>query len=206
MATSASHSTTGSAAVAPHTARILLLGPPGAGKGTQAQRLAARLQVPHLSTGEMLREARASGSELGRRAAQYMDAGQLVPDALVTEMVAARLARDDCASGCLLDGFPRTLAQAVALDELLAARATPLDLVLEIRVPEDEVRRRLLGRSRSDDRDDVVSQRVAVYRQQTVPLLPYYAQRRLLESVDGTGSPDDVFRRLWSAIESRRSA
>jgi adenylate kinase len=186
--------------------RILFLGPPGAGKGTQAQRLIERLRVPHLSSGEMLRQARAQGSDLGRQAGAYLDAGQLVPDALVLGLLAERLTQADCVTGCLLDGFPRTVAQAEALDELLASRGTPLDLVLELRVPEAEVRRRLENRRREDDTAEVIARRVVVYRQQTEPLVAHYARRGILEAVDGTGSPDEVFHRIWTAVERRRHA
>ena len=140
--------------------RLIFIGPPGAGKGTQSQRLIDKLQVPHLSTGDMLREAVQNQTPEGRRAIEFMDRGKLVPDDIILAMVARRIAEPDCAKGCLLDGFPRTLAQAEALDSLLAKQNIPLDAVVELRVDEDALARRLSERGRTDDRPEVIRERL----------------------------------------------
>ena len=184
--------------------RIVFIGPPGAGKGTQSERLVQRLGVVHLSTGDMLREARAAKTPLGRAAEEYMLAGKLVPDELVLEMVRERLQRPDCARGVLFDGFPRNPAQAGALDRSLTESGCPLNLALELRVPDEAVIERLGKRGRPDDRPEVVAERLKTYWTQTRPLLDYYRQRGLLETVDGSGTIDDVFARVSTAIEKRR--
>lgn len=179
--------------------RIVLIGPPGAGKGTQAQRLVDDLQIPHLSTGDMLRAGREAGSELGLLAAQYMDRGQLVPDELVVGIVDQRLQQPDCQNGYLLDGFPRTVPQADALNELLQQRNTKLDLVLELNVAEEELIERLLQRKRPDDTRETIAERLQVYQKQTSPLLEYYSARGLLASIVGQGTPEEVYERLREA-------
>jgi adenylate kinase len=184
--------------------RIIFIGPPGSGKGTQSQRLLQYLGVPHLSTGEMLREAVGRDTPEGRLAREYLSQGSLVPDPIVLEMVGRRLSQPEYRVGCLLDGFPRTLGQAQALDEFLAEQGTPLDGVVELRVDEDELVRRLSSRGRTDDAPDVIRQRLRTYHQQTEPLLHYYQQRGLLEVVDGIGSPDEVFQRITEALERLR--
>jgi len=183
--------------------RLIFLGPPGAGKGTQSERLLRHLRVPHLSTGDMLRAAIAARTSIGILADEYMSAGQLVPDAMILDLVAKRLEEPDCATGALFDGFPRTLGQAQAFDEYLQERDHPLDVVLELRVPDEVVLERLGGRGRNDDRPVVIAERLRAYWAQTRPLTDYYSQRGLLEGIDGLGSPDDVFGRIERALARR---
>lgn len=184
--------------------RIVFIGAPGAGKGTQASLLAQWLKVPHLSTGEILREAVARRTPVGRVAAGYLERGQLVPDLVVVDIVGERLAEVDCEKGCLFDGFPRTLAQARALDELLEQNNTPLHLALELRVRESILVARLLSRGREDDVEETIRQRLVAYELQTVPILEYYNNRGLLRSVDGEGSVDEVFQRIRGAVDEVR--
>jgi len=184
--------------------RLILIGPPGAGKGTQCQRLAGMLQVPHLSTGEMLRVAVREGTPAGRQAAAYMEQGRLVPDALIVGMVNQRLQAPDCREGCLLDGFPRTLSQAATLDELLERQAMSLDGVIELAVPRDELVRRMLARKREDDDPEIFSRRIVSFEEQTAPLLDYYSRQGKLASIDGLGSADEIFARVRLAVERFR--
>lgn len=180
--------------------RIILIGPPGAGKGTQCQKLVDHLRVPHLSTGEMLRAAVRAGTPEGVQAAAYMDQGQLVPDAIILGMVTKRLEAADCRDGCLLDGFPRTLPQAATLDELLERRAMSVDGVIELAVPRDELVRRMLARKRADDNPEVFSKRIASFEVQTAPLLDYYQRQGKLASIDGLGTADEIFERVKAAL------
>ena len=181
--------------------RIILIGPPGAGKGTQCQRLAGLLGVPHLSTGEMLRAAVREGTPAGVQAARYMSQGQLVPDPLIVGMVSARLQEPDCRGGCLLDGFPRTLPQAETLDDLLERRAMSVDGVIELAVPRDELVRRMLARGREDDDPEVFSKRIASFEVQTAPLLDYYGRQGKLASIDGLGTAEQIFERVKAAVK-----
>ena len=209
---------------------LILLGAPGAGKGTQAKYLCAELELPHVSTGDLLRENRAQGTALGREAEGFMNRGALVPDQLVLDMLFARVARPDCARGFLLDGFPRTLAQARALDQRLGAGDSLRALNLE--VPEGELVSRLTGRltcrscgalyhrrfsppkvagkcdvcrgelyQRDDDQESVVQKRLSVYREQTLPLLAFYSERGRLGSVDGNRPPREVSTALLRAAQ-----
>lgn len=181
--------------------RIILIGPPGAGKGTQCHKLLEYLKVPHLSTGEMLRAAIKASTPEGLQAKEYMDHGQLVPDPLVLGMVTRRLESPDCRVGCLLDGFPRTLPQAEMLDDLLERRAMTVDGVIELAVPRDELVRRMLARKRADDNPEVFRTRIASFERQTAPLLDYYSKQGKLVSIDGLGSPEEIFARVQRAVD-----
>ena len=182
--------------------RIVFIGPPGAGKGTQAERLIKAYSLAHLSTGDMLRAARDAKTEVGQKAEKYMSAGQLVPDDIIVAVVRERMSQSDCRQGYLLDGFPRTIAQAESLDVMLQKEGRPLDVVLELRVPEEELFQRLAGRGRADDKPEVIRQRLVAYRQQTEPLLQYYGKKGLLKSVDGLGTVDQIFERIEKVLVS----
>src|SRR5215471_16338498 len=190
--------------------RLVLLGPPGAGKGTQAARIAKRFSIPHLSTGDMLREAVASGTPLGLRAKHIMDRGALVPDEVVIAVVADRIDHGDAANGFVLDGFPRTVPQAEALDRELAARRIRLDAVLELEVNEDVLLVRIKGRAeeaanqgqsvRHDDSPEVFETRLKAYRAQTAPVTEYYRSQGLLKIVNGLQPIDTVTEELTTAL------
>jgi adenylate kinase len=185
--------------------RLVLLGPPGAGKGTQAKRLAERLGIPAISTGDIFRANVTAGTQLGVLAKQYMDAGEYVPDTVTNDMVRARLSEPDAVTGFLLDGYPRTTAQVEVLDRVLSESGVTLDAVVELTAAADEVVGRLLKRAeiegRADDTEDVIRRRLEVYAEQTAPLTQVYASRGLVRQVDGIGSVDEVTDRLATALE-----
>lgn len=172
------------------TRRVVLLGPPSSGKGTQAEILAEHLGVPHISTGDMLREARDAGTELGERVESILSAGELVDDDTMADLVAERLSRRDAQQGFLLDGYPRTLRQVRDLDQLLGS--SDVDAVLLIDVPEEVLVKRGLGRGREDDTEAVIRKRIAVYREQTEPLVEHYGNSGVLETVDGNRPIEEV--------------
>jgi adenylate kinase len=178
--------------------RVVLLGPPGAGKGTQAVKLAEKLQLPHLSTGDLFRENIGNGTELGLKAKSYLDAGDLVPSELTNELVDDRLSNPDTNAGFILDGYPRSVQQAQALHDMLERRGIELDTVLELRVPEDALFERLKARGRADDTDDVIRNRMNVYRDETAPLIEYYSHE--LKTVEAVGTVDEVFARALQAL------
>jgi adenylate kinase len=189
--------------------RILLIGPPGSGKGTQAHRLSGQLHIPEISTGDMFRSHLANGSSLGREIKEFLDAGNLVPDNLTTAMLRERLHERDARNGFLLDGYPRTVSQLDDLDGILDAAGTSLDAVVEITAHDDEIVRRLLLRSeaegRSDDTEDVIRHRLELYRQETEPVIERYGRRALLVSVDGTADIEAVTVSALQGIEAIRA-
>ncbi len=184
--------------------RLIFLGPPGSGKGTQAKLLAERLGIPAISTGDMLRDAVRRRTPLGRRAQSIMEAGELVPDDVVIGLVRERIASADAVNGFLLDGFPRTIEQADALGRLLEGNGVSLNGVLNLLVPEGALVERLLGRAalegRSDDRRETVAERLRVYREKTAPLVEHYRALGLLTDVDGSGSVEEVAARIDQAL------
>jgi adenylate kinase len=211
--------------------RLIFLGPPAAGKGTQARRLAAEHGIPHISTGDILRAAIREGTYLGREAKRYMDRGALVPDDVMIGIVRERLQRADCSRGFILDGFPRTIPQAEALAGLLETMNAPLNYVVNMTVPVEEILRRMNGRftcqdcgrmfnlmldppqtpglcdccsgvlvQRADDHIDTVQERLEIYRQSTQPLIEYYRGKELLRTVNGTGTINDIAKRILEAV------
>ena len=206
--------------------RIILIGPPAAGKGTQAKRMMKKLGIPHIASGDMLREAVSDGTTLGRQADGYMKKGALVPDNVVIEMIAERISRPDCRNGFLLDGFPRTLPQAEALQESLANLNVQIDHVLLFDVPDEEIVGRNSGRridpqtgkiynlkfdpppeailsrlvQRSDDTEETLRHRLDIFREQTSPMIRFYEEERLIRKIQGMGSLEEVEQRMMSAI------
>jgi adenylate kinase len=211
--------------------RLVLLGAPGAGKGTQAKILVEKYGIPQISTGDLLRAAVAAGTALGKEARSYMDKGELVPDSVVLGMVEERLKQDDCKKGYILDGFPRNTKQAEALDKMLSPLNMSLTAALSVDVPFDDLMKRLTGRrtckacgqmyniyfnapkkegvcdkcggelfQRDDDKEETIKKRLEVYNAQTAPLIDYYGKKGILKSVAGTGSIDDIFKKVCGAI------
>jgi len=180
--------------------RLILLGAPGSGKGTQAALLAEELAIPAISTGEMLRQAVEAGTTLGEKVRQVMSSGDLVDDATMGEVVRERLANEDAKGGFILDGYPRTLAQADLLAEILTDMESELDGVLYLKVPETVLIERILGRKRADDKEDVIRQRLLVYRRQTQPLVEYYEQRGQLIPIEGDRLIEEVAAILLEAL------
>ncbi|HEY8720506.1 adenylate kinase [Pengzhenrongella sp.] len=185
---------------------LVIMGPQGSGKGTQAARLAERIGVPAISTGDIFRANVKGGTELGKRAKSIMDAGDLVPDELTNEMVKARLAEADAGRGFILDGYPRTAAQVVALDGMLEELGSKLDAVVELTAPREELlvrmRKRAEVESRSDDTEEAIEKRLAIYDETTAPLKAVYAERGLLVTADGIGELDEVTERVLAALAS----
>lgn len=184
--------------------RLILLGAPGSGKGTQAVFLAERLGVPAISTGEMLRAAVEAGSELGKKVEAIMTTGELVDDATMADVVRERLAQDDAAGGFVLDGYPRTLGQADTLATILNEKNWSLDVVVHIEVPAEELIQRALARQRADDQEEVIRQRQKVYRQQTQPLIDHYQAQGVLCAIDGHQAIDEVAKTVAAALEVTR--
>jgi adenylate kinase len=190
--------------------KLLIMGPPGAGKGTQAKKIAAKLGIPAISTGDIFRQNVSEQTELGVEAKRYLDGGNYVPDELTNKMVRDRLTEDDAADGFLLDGYPRTLAQVGELDDMLDDRGHGLDAVLVLTVDEEEIVQRLLKRAqdegRSDDTEDVIRHRQEVYADQTAPLIEVYDERGLVVRVDGMGAVDEVTSRVFDALDETNGA
>ena len=190
---------------------VVFLGPPGAGKGTQAARLIQLLKIPSLSTGEMLRAAKESGSELGESIREKLDTGHLVDDATVLSLVKESLEQPACRKGAMLDGFPRTVSQAQSLDEYLVQVGKKLDLVIQLVVPEKEILLRLrerymkLDHPRPEDHPNCVPRRLEIYEEVTRPLAEYYAQQGILSTIDGMGTENEVFRRIQDSVDTVKS-
>jgi adenylate kinase len=210
---------------------LILLGPPGAGKGTQAKKMIEALKIPQISTGDILRAAVKEGTEMGVEAKKYMDAGKLVPDSVVIGIIDDRLKEDDCVKGFILDGFPRTVEQAGSLDEMLSKSARKIDHVISIEVPDADLLARLTGRwmctcgasfhkifnppkedgvcdlcgaklyQRDDDKEEAIKVRLENYHKQTAPLIEYYTGIGLLRSIDGTGTPDEIYAAIMAVVD-----
>jgi adenylate kinase len=181
--------------------RLIFLGPPGAGKGTQAQLLSELYTIPHISTGDILRGAVNAQSSLGQKAKGYMDRGELVPDNLILDLIRERLAQADTKEGWILDGFPRNVSQAGFLDKLLGEINSNIDLVLYLEVPDEVLVERLLARGRQDDNEATIRRRLEVYHQDTVPLIEYYQDRGILQTVDGDREMEDVTNSLKAVVD-----
>lgn len=180
--------------------RLIFLGPPGAGKGTQAQVLADNHQIPHVSTGDILRAAVTQQTLLGKQAKDFMDKGELVPDALILNLIQDRLSYEDTANGWILDGFPRNVNQATFLEELLNELNQSPDCVLNLEVPDEVLVERLLARKRKDDNESTIRRRLEVYHQDTVPVIDFYEQKATLKTIDGNQTMEEVTASLNQAI------
>lgn len=211
--------------------KIIMLGAPGAGKGTQAKKISAKYDIPHISTGDIFRANIKNGTELGKKAKSYMDQGLLVPDELTVDLVMDRIQMEDCKNGYILDGFPRTIPQAEALDQALKALGEKLDYAIEVDVPDENIVKRMAGRRacvhcgatyhivhaptkvenicdacggdlilRDDDKPETVTKRLTVYHDQTKPLIDYYKEEGILETVDGTADLEDVFKAVVAIL------
>jgi adenylate kinase len=189
------------------TARLLIVGPQGSGKGTQGILIAEALGIPAISTGDMFRAAIAGGTELGQRVTAIIQAGDLVPDELTSAVVRERLSQPDAASGFLLDGYPRNLGQVADLDAFLSERGEELDAVIELAVPREESISRLSLRAqeqgRTDDTEEVIANRLGIYERETAPILGVYGTRGIVETIDGVGTLDEVTERISGALEAR---
>lgn len=190
--------------------RLIILGPPGAGKGTQAERICATRGIPHISTGDIFRDNIRRATPLGKQVKGILDSGGYVPDEVTNQIVADRLTQDDARDGFLLDGYPRTADQVKALDDVLAADGHRVDAVLELQVDEQELVTRLVKRAetsgRTDDTEDVIRERQRIYREETAPLVRIYSERDLVLQVDGVGELDDVSGRINEALDGVASA
>ena len=189
------------------TARLLIVGPQGSGKGTQGVRIADAFGVPAISTGDMFRAAVAAGSDLGNQVKALIEAGILVPDELTSAVVAERLGQDDAANGFLLDGYPRNLGQVADLDAFLAARDEKIDAVIELNVPREESISRLTQRAReqgrTDDTEEVIANRLGIYERETAPILDVYRERDVVDTIDGVGTLDEITERIVAALKAR---
>jgi adenylate kinase len=184
--------------------KIILFGPPGAGKGTQASLIQKNYNIPHLSTGQIFREAISNETELGKKVKSILDSGDLVPDQTVVDLVAEEIKKDQYANGYILDGFPRTVAQAAAFDEILANQNDALDAFIFLKVPEDELVKRILSREdgRTDDTEEGVKKRLTVYYRETRPVKEYYEESGTVYEVDGTGTVEEIFSRIQSVLDN----
>lgn len=182
--------------------RLIFLGPPGAGKGTQAKTLSETHQIPHISTGDILRQAITSQTSLGQKAESYMNQGELVPDELIIDLIKERLSQPDSKNGWVLDGFPRNLTQAAFLEQLLTSLDQTPDLALNLTVPDEVLVSRMLKRGRKDDNEDTIRRRLQVYRDDTAPVISFYQERGLLKSVNGNQSMEVVTSSLQTVIAS----
>lgn len=185
--------------------RLLIIGPPGAGKGTQAVRIAEKLSIPAISTGDIFRKNIKEETELGKEAKSYIDSGNLVPDSVTNRMVRSRLAEQDTAQGFLLDGYPRNTAQVAELDQILSDMGQQIDQVLLLVADSDELVERLLARAakegRSDDNEEVIRHRLKVYQEETAPLIALYKERKLVAEINGLGDIDEVTSRIMDALQ-----
>lgn len=181
--------------------RIILLGAPGSGKGTQAELVVQKYQIPHISTGDLLRAEIAAESGLGMKAKAIMEAGDLVSDEIMLDVIEERLGKDDVHNGFMLDGFPRTLTQAAGLDRLLSKLGQPVDLVIFFDVDYSEIMQRLLARKRSDDTEDTIRKRLEVYEAQTAPLIDYYKTKGNLRSIQGVGEVSEICERIFQLLD-----